>query len=85
MKKRKPKARVKPKKENLLLWRRCLTKQELETIAFAFAPTKRITAASDLIFFLDRNAVIDALLKAGALALANKLQRKCRRLRRPIP
>jgi len=82
MKKRKPKVRV---KGNLLLWWGRLTKQELETIAFALAPTKRITATSDVIFFQDRKEVIDALLKAGAVALAHKLQSKCRRRRRPIP
>ena len=60
MKKRKPKARSKPK-TNLLRWLPCLTKQELETIAFALAP-KHITATSDKIFFEDRKEVTDALL-----------------------
>jgi len=80
MKKRKPKSRVKRKKVNLLLERRWLTKQELETIAFALAP-KHITATSDKIFFEDRKEVTDALFKAGAFVLARKLQSRCRRKR----
>ena len=64
---------------NLLKWRPCLAKQELETIAFALAPTKHITATSNEIFLVDRKEVIDALVKAGALALAHRLESKCRR------
>jgi hypothetical protein len=64
--------------ENLLEWAHCLTKQEWETIAFALAPNKRISATSYERFLLDRDEVIDALVKAGALALARKLESKCR-------
>ena len=75
MKKRKPKT-------NLLRWLPCLTKQELETIAFALCtPTKRITATSNAIIFHDRKEVIDALREvyrvygtAAALATAEILE-----------
>jgi hypothetical protein len=65
---------------NLLALAPCLTKQNWETIAFALAPDRQISATSDARFFLNREQVIDALAKAGALALASKLESKCRRL-----
>jgi hypothetical protein len=64
---------------NFLALAGCLTKQNWETILFALAPNnKGITATSDARFFLNCKEVIDALAKAGALALASKLESKCR-------
>jgi hypothetical protein len=59
-----------------LLFAISLSKQEWETISLAIAPDKRIRATSDLRFFLNCEEVIDALFKAGAYALASKLQRQ---------
>jgi hypothetical protein len=66
---------------NFLALAGSLTKQNWETILFALAPNnKGIIATSDERFFLNCKKVIDALAKAGALALASKLESKCRRL-----
>jgi hypothetical protein len=63
---------------NLLKIAPSLSKQEWETIAFALAPDKHISATSGERLFQDREKVIDALFKAGAYRLASKLQSKCR-------
>jgi hypothetical protein len=64
---------------NLLACLGRLDKQELETIGFALAPNRRIDPNSDAVYFLNRKEVIDALVKAGAVGLARKLQSKCRK------
>ena len=66
---------------NLMKCGRVLTdKQHRETIAFALAPDKHISATEiNKLLLLDRECVIRRLREAGALPLARKLEEEPKR------